>query len=214
MTISTLWEEIWKLQQKLASIRHPPKCIDRHPPVDIDRHPPVDIDRHPGLDELRRYILIEARMYKFEATHHAVPTHPRPLICAEDAGFHKRVKRIHDPVKIVVPCAVFEVKYPIPPDRSVHLGSYNGIFDDHMYAVASQRGLRFRGEIDKGPTEAALIVASTSSSIDIGCLSEQEEFEVCQNLFDGSTTTQPDKFGGKNRKNWKKRKRTKRLNYH
>ncbi|KAH0884128.1 hypothetical protein HID58_060224 [Brassica napus] len=27
----------------------------------------------------------------------------------EVAGFHKRVKRIHDPVKIVVPCAVFEV---------------------------------------------------------------------------------------------------------
>ncbi|KAH0914587.1 hypothetical protein HID58_029033, partial [Brassica napus] len=36
------------------------------------------------------------------------------------------VKRIHVLVKIVVPCTVFEVEFPIPPDRSVHLGSYNG----------------------------------------------------------------------------------------
>ncbi|KAH0898806.1 hypothetical protein HID58_048374, partial [Brassica napus] len=38
-------------------------------------------------------------------------------------GF-KRVKTIHDPVKIVVPCAVFEVEFPIPPDKGSHLSSY------------------------------------------------------------------------------------------
>ncbi|KAH0862687.1 hypothetical protein HID58_079898, partial [Brassica napus] len=42
-----------------------------------------------------------------------------PPICAEEAaGIRKRVKRIHDPVKIVVPFAVVEVEFPIPPDRS------------------------------------------------------------------------------------------------
>ncbi|KAH0883930.1 hypothetical protein HID58_060026 [Brassica napus] len=42
----------------------------------------------------------------------------RPHICTEEAsGICKRVKRIHDPVKIVVPCA--EVEFPIPPDISM-----------------------------------------------------------------------------------------------
>ncbi|KAH0853110.1 hypothetical protein HID58_093452, partial [Brassica napus] len=42
-----------------------------------------------------------------------------PPICAEEAaGIRKRVKRIHDPVKIVVPFAVVEVEFPIPPDRT------------------------------------------------------------------------------------------------
>ncbi|KAH0867876.1 hypothetical protein HID58_074898, partial [Brassica napus] len=60
-----------------------------------------------------------------EASQNADSKHLRPLICAEEvAGFHKRVKRIHDPVKIVVPCNVFEVEFPIPPDKGVHLSSY------------------------------------------------------------------------------------------
>ena len=49
--------------------------------------------------------------------------------------FYKRVKRMHDPAKIVVPCVVFEVEFPIPPDRSMHLGSYNEVFADDMYAI-------------------------------------------------------------------------------
>ncbi|KAH0910840.1 hypothetical protein HID58_034161, partial [Brassica napus] len=53
-----------------------------------------------------------------EASHLDVPIHQRPPIWTEEAAeFHKRVKRMHDPVKIVVPCAVVEVKSPIPPDR-------------------------------------------------------------------------------------------------
>nr|VDD54200.1 unnamed protein product [Brassica oleracea] len=142
---------------------------------------------------------IEERMHKSETSHLAVHEHLRPPTCAEEATrFHKRVK-IHVPMKIVVPCAVFKVEFPIPPDRTVHLGSYNGLFDDHMYAVASQRGLRCTGEVDK----------SSIPSIDIGRVTEQNKFEVCRNLFDGGTTTQSNKSGGKKRKNWKKRKRIK-----
>ncbi|CDY21454.1 BnaC03g27430D [Brassica napus] len=77
-------------------------------------------------------------MHTSTTSHLAVPEHPRPPICTEEAaGFHKRVKRIHDHVKFVVPCIVFEVESPIPTNRSVHLGSYIGKFDDHMYALLS-----------------------------------------------------------------------------
>lgn len=72
-----------------------------------------------------------------KASHLVVPKHQRPDIWTEKAaGFQKRVKRIYDPVKFVVLCAVFEAESPIPPDRSVHLGFYIGIFDDHMYVEA------------------------------------------------------------------------------
>ncbi|KAF2613917.1 hypothetical protein F2Q70_00011777 [Brassica cretica] len=93
-----------------------------------------------------------------------------------------RVKRIHDPVKFVVPCAVVEVEFPIPPDRS---------------------------EVDKGSTEAASIDITTSLLIDTHRVSEHKEFEVFQNLFDEGTTSRLDKSEGKKWKNWKKRKRIK-----
>ena len=100
-------------------------------------------------------------------------------------------------MKFVVPCTVFEADFPIPPDKSVHHGSYIGVFDDHMYAVASQKGLRFRGDFDKGPTEAVSndinkpesIDTTSSSLIESHRVSEQIEFKVHQNLFDGGTTT-------------------------
>ncbi|KAH0893065.1 hypothetical protein HID58_055494, partial [Brassica napus] len=58
-------------------------------------------------------------------SHLSVCEHLRPNISAEEAArFHKRVKRIHDPVKIVIPCAVVEAESPIPPDRSMQLCSY------------------------------------------------------------------------------------------
>uniref|UniRef100_A0A0D3DLE2 Retrotransposon gag domain-containing protein n=1 Tax=Brassica oleracea var. oleracea TaxID=109376 RepID=A0A0D3DLE2_BRAOL len=50
---------------------------------------------------------------------------------------------------------------------------------------------------------------TTSSSIDSGRVSEQKEFDVCENLRDGDTTRRSDKSGGKKRRNWKKRKRIK-----
>ncbi|WZZ77842.1 hypothetical protein YC2023_098414 [Brassica napus] len=57
-------------------------------------------------------------MHESETSHLAVSKHQRPPIWTEEAaGFHKRVKRIHDHVKIVVPCVVFEAEFPIPPDR-------------------------------------------------------------------------------------------------
>ncbi|KAF3608590.1 hypothetical protein DY000_02048866 [Brassica cretica] len=153
------------------------------------------------MDEPHGYIVeleqVEERVHESDTSHKADSKHLRPLICAEEAdGFHKRVKRIHDPVKIVVPC---------------------------VHVEASQRGLRFRDEVDKGPAETisidtdripsndinkpASIDATTSPSIDIGRVSEQKEFDVCGNLRDGETTTRSDKSGGKKRRNWKKRKR-------
>ena len=87
--------------------RHHPPDIDRYPPDYIDRYPPDDIDRHAGLDELSGYIVelepIEERMHEFETSLFAVSRHQIPPMWTEEAArFHKRVKRIHDHVKIVV----------------------------------------------------------------------------------------------------------------
>nr|VDD45264.1 unnamed protein product [Brassica oleracea] len=167
---------------------------------------------------------IEERMNMSKASQLVVFKNQRPSIWTEEAaGFHKKVKRIHDPMKIVVPCAVFEAESPIPPDNSVHLDSYSGILDDHQHIEASQRGLRFQDEVYKGPTERVSIDTidaksndinklksidtTTSSSIDTGRVLEHKEFDVCGNLRDGETTTRSDKSGGKKRRYWKKRKR-------
>ncbi|KAF2611599.1 hypothetical protein F2Q70_00011999 [Brassica cretica] len=90
------------------------------------------------------------------------------------------------------------------------------VLDDHQHVEAFQRGLRYREEVDKGPTKAASIDtdriplndinkpasidATTSPLIDTGRVSEQKEFDVCGNLRDGETTTRLDKSGGKKRK--------------
>ncbi|KAF3555782.1 hypothetical protein F2Q69_00015698 [Brassica cretica] len=168
---------------------HPPYIIDQHTPYIIDHHPPKSIDRHPVLDEPHGFIVemepIKERVHKSETSRNDDYKHLRPLTCAEEAdGLHKRVKRIHDPVKIVVPCAVVEVEFPIPPDKGEHLSSYVEVLDDHQH-----------------------IDTTTSSLIDTGRVSEQKEFDVCGNLRDGEITTRSDKSGGKKRRNWKKRKR-------
>ena len=138
-------------------------------------------------------------MYISKASHLAVLKHQRPPIWTKEAvGFHKRVKTIHDPGKIVVPCDVFEAESPIPPDKSIQLSSYSGVFDDHICVEASRRrGLRFRGEVDNGPTKAVLIDTNKPSSIDITTSpsidtsreSDQNKYEVCGNIFDGEITT-------------------------
>ncbi|KAF2575170.1 hypothetical protein F2Q70_00004657 [Brassica cretica] len=207
--------------------QRPPYIIDFHPHSIIDRHQPNCIDRHPLLDEPHGYIVeleqVEERVHESEASHNVDSKHLRPPIWTEEAvGFHKRVKRIHDPVKIVVPCDVFEAESPIPPDRSMQFSYCIAVLDDHQHAEASHRGLRFRDEVDKGPAEAASIDTdqissndtnklasidiSTSPSIDTGRVSEQKESDECGNLRDGDTTTRSNKFGGKKRRNWKKRK--------
>ncbi|KAH0859029.1 hypothetical protein HID58_087290, partial [Brassica napus] len=123
-------EKIWRLCQRLSSTdTNPMRSTNTHRISSIDLHPP-NIERHPLLDEPHDCIVemepIEERMHKSEASHLVVHEHQRPPICAEEAvGVHKRVKRIHDHVKIVVPCAVFDVEFPIHPDKSVHLGSYS-----------------------------------------------------------------------------------------
>ncbi|KAG5414866.1 hypothetical protein IGI04_002433, partial [Brassica rapa subsp. trilocularis] len=227
--------------------RHKPDEIDRHPPYDIDLQSPSNIDQHtpeciaryphdcidrrPCLDELSGYMiepeLVGRKEHTSGASHLAVPENLRPPLCEEEAfGICKRVKRIHDPVKFVVPYEVFEAESPIPPDKSMELSSYGGVFDDNKYVEASQRGLRLRDEVDNCPAEVpssdinrtkSIDDTIISSSIDTGQIpstdtlreSEQKEFEVCQNLFDGGTTMRSDKSGGKKRQNWKKRKRIK-----
>ncbi|KAF2556915.1 hypothetical protein F2Q68_00017581 [Brassica cretica] len=210
--------------------KHPPSIIVCHLPDGIDLHPPESIDRHPLLDEPHGFIVemepIEERVHESEASYNADSKHLRPLICAEEAaGIHKKMKMIHDHVKIVVPCAVFEAESPIPPDRSMQFSSYIEVLDDHQHVEAFQRGLQFRDEVDKGPAEAASVDTdripsndtnkqtsidiTTSPSIDTGRISEQKEFDVRGNLKDGDTTTQSDKSGGKKRRNWKKIKRIK-----
>ncbi|KAF3536388.1 hypothetical protein F2Q69_00023426 [Brassica cretica] len=142
---------------------------------------------------------IAERMDMSKASHLSVPKHQRPPIWTEEAiGFHKRVKRIHDPVKIVVPCAVFETESPIPPDR-------NKIDKDPAEATSIDTDRIPSNDTNK----PASIDAITSPSIDSGRVSEHKEFDVCGNLRDGDTTTQSDKSGGKKRRNWKKRKRIK-----
>ncbi|WZZ16204.1 hypothetical protein YC2023_109293 [Brassica napus] len=205
-----------------------PSNIDQHTPDCIARYPPDCIDRYSWLDELSGYPIepgpIEEIMHMSKTSHIDVPEHLRPPICAEEAvGICKRVKKIHDPVKIMVPCAVFEVESPIPPDKGVYLSSYIEVLNDQHHVEAYQRGLRFRNEVDEVPAEAPssdiskseLIDTNTSSSIDTDqipsidtrCESEQNEYELCGNIFYGDTTTHSDKSGGKKWRNWKKKKR-------
>ncbi|KAF2606765.1 hypothetical protein F2Q68_00044157 [Brassica cretica] len=128
-----------------ASIdRQSADSIDLHPHSIIDRHPPDCVDRHSWLDELPGYVVEiepnEERVHESEASRNVDSKHLRPLIWTEEATeFHKRVKRIHDPVKFVVPCAHVE---------------------------ASQRGLRFRDEVDNGPAEPVSIATDRIPSID------------------------------------------------
>uniref|UniRef100_M4F2S3 Uncharacterized protein n=1 Tax=Brassica campestris TaxID=3711 RepID=M4F2S3_BRACM len=224
--------------------RHKPDKIDRPPPYDIDlqspsnidqhtpdciaRYPPDSIDRHPCLDELSGYMiepeLVGRKQHTSRASHLALPENLRPPLCEEEAvGICKRVKRIHDPVKIMVPCAVFEVESPIPPDKGVYLSSYIEVLNDQHHVEAYQRGLRFIDEVDEGPTgipssdinRTKLIDINTSSSIDTDQIpsidtireSEQNEYELCGNIFYGDTTTHSDKSGGKKWRKWKKKKR-------
>ncbi|KAG5411084.1 hypothetical protein IGI04_007403 [Brassica rapa subsp. trilocularis] len=181
--------------------RQSPHIVNLHTPDCIARYPPDCIDRHPCLDELSGYPIepgpIEEIMHMSTTSHIDVSEHLRPPICAEEAvGICKRVKRIHDPVKIMVPCAVFEVESPIPPDKD---------------------------EVDNCPGEvplsdiskSKLIDTNTSSSINTDQIpsidtrreSEQNEYELCGNIFYGDTTTHSDKSGGKKWRNWKKRER-------
>ncbi|WZY77950.1 hypothetical protein YC2023_024334 [Brassica napus] len=214
--------------------RHKPDEIDRHPPYDIDLqspsnidqhtpdcialYPPDCIDRHPCLDELSGYMiepeLVGRKEHMSGASHLAVLENLRLPLCEEEAiGICKRVKRIHDPVKFVVPYEVFEAESPIPPDKSMELSFYVGVFDDNKYVEASQRGLRFRDEVDNCQVEVPSsdinrtksIDTIISSSIDTGQIpsidtrreSEQKEYELCGNIFYGDTTTLSDKSGGK-----------------
>uniref|UniRef100_A0A0D3A9X0 Uncharacterized protein n=1 Tax=Brassica oleracea var. oleracea TaxID=109376 RepID=A0A0D3A9X0_BRAOL len=159
------------LETSKASIaRHQPDEIDRQPPHIIDLHPP-DIDRHrqPLID--RHHTLNIDRCPLLDV---------QPCCIIEMEPIEERTymsKASH--LAIVVPCAVVEVESPIPSDRIMQLSHYIGVLDDPLHAEASQRGLLFRDEVDKSPSEAALIDtdqipsidATTSPSIDTGRVS-------------------------------------------
>ncbi|KAJ4889386.1 Uncharacterized protein Rs2_29134 [Raphanus sativus] len=102
--------------------------IDRYPPDEIDRHTPEYIDRHTCLDELPGCTVklepIEEIMHKSETSYLAVSEHLRPIFPEEAVGIFKRENMIHDHVKIVVLCMVFEAESPIPPDKGAHLSYY------------------------------------------------------------------------------------------
>ncbi|WZY88797.1 hypothetical protein YC2023_045532 [Brassica napus] len=167
-----------KTSPKASIDRNRQLHIYRHHQPDTDRHHPPDIDQCPLLDEPPCFIVemefTEDKMHKYEALNLVVHEHLRSPICTEEAtGINKRVKRMHDHVKFVVP---------------------------------TMGDLRCRGEVDKGPAKAASIDTDQIPSIAIGRVSEQKKFKVCQNIFDGDTTTRSDKFGGKKMMNQNKRK--------
>ncbi|KAF3586439.1 hypothetical protein F2Q69_00029954 [Brassica cretica] len=91
----------------------------------------------------------------------------------------------------------------------MQLSSYIEVLYDHQHVEASQRGLRFRDVVDKGPAEAA--------SIDTGQIPSNNTTDAISNDINKSesieTTTSPSidtrRSKGKKRRNWKKRKRTK-----
>ncbi|KAF3576165.1 hypothetical protein DY000_02031209 [Brassica cretica] len=169
---------------------------------DLETSPKASIDRH----NLMRSIDNQQISSIYTQTPSSIDTHPRSSIDTHQAvGFHKRVKRIHDPVKIVIPCAVVEVEFPIPPDR----------FDKGPTEAASIDTDQIPSNdttdaISNGINKPVSIDTTTSPSIDTGRISEKKEFDVCGNRIDGETTTRSDKSGGKKRRNWKKRKRTNR----
>ncbi|KAF2577057.1 hypothetical protein F2Q68_00005175 [Brassica cretica] len=181
MTISILREEIWKLHQRLASIDTKlVRSIDNYPTSSINAHPKSSIDNQ----EL-------ASIYTH--TPSSIDNHPIASVDTheEATGFHKRVKRIHDHVKFVVPCAVFKAESPIPPDRSIYIlvpgttmkRRFQGFSKKEHSHSRTIRARRHYGKKDEqhgfgepskveiantsDPTSAS-INSSTSKSIDIG----------------------------------------------
>ncbi|KAF2561734.1 hypothetical protein F2Q70_00016778 [Brassica cretica] len=142
--------------------------IDRHKPYEIDRQPPQIINLHsPDIDQHRQPIIDRHHQPNIDRC----PLLDRPPIWTEEGdGFHKIVKRIHDHVKAVVPCAVVEVEFPVPPDRSMLFSSHIEVLDDYHHVEASQRGLGFRDEVDMGPAEATSIDTDQIPSNDINKL--------------------------------------------
>ncbi|KAL0854216.1 hypothetical protein Bca101_059368 [Brassica carinata] len=123
-------------------------------------------------------------MHMSKTSHPAVPKYQRPPIWTEEAdGFHKRVKRIYDPVKLMVPFAVFEAESPIPPDKDLYLSSYIEVLDDQQHVEASQKGLRFIDEVDKGPTEAPSSDISNPKSIDCTTSSSINTYQIPSRCF-------------------------------
>ncbi|KAH0873033.1 hypothetical protein HID58_070395 [Brassica napus] len=130
---------------KLDVDQHPTgKDLDTSPKASINRYPPY-IDRHSWLNELPSCMIelepVEKRMDKSKASHFPVPEHLKSHICAEKAaGFHKRMEKY----LTLITYTISEDEFSILPDRSV--------FDDLLYAIAPKKGLRYKCEVDRGPS--------------------------------------------------------------
>ncbi|KAF3587714.1 hypothetical protein F2Q69_00029614 [Brassica cretica] len=175
---------------KDSTDRHRPDEIDRHLPYIINLRPPYIIDRHEpdSVDYTHPTSSIDMHQITSIYVHQivSIDTHCWTNCIAARLSWNQlrkesTMKRIHDLVKIVVPCAVFEAESPIPPDKSLHLGPTEAVSND----------------INK----PASIDPTTSSSIDIHRASERKDFELCRNVFHGGTTTRSEKSGGKKRRN-------------
>lgn len=64
----------------------------------------------------------------------------------------------------------------------MYLGSYIGVFDDNLHALAPKKGFRYKCDVDQGPS-VAVSNDTTSVSIDTYRASEHKECEVCRNLL-------------------------------
>ncbi|KAF2594712.1 hypothetical protein F2Q70_00043424 [Brassica cretica] len=128
MTISTLRKEIWKPRQRLASIDTANlTSIDPVYLISIDTHQMISIDTHCFMS------CLDTRLRKNKLRIECRSLRPHTLLSMN----------IFDHIYVHEQLIV---EIPIPPDRSVHLGSYNGVFADTMYAVASQRGTTTRSD--------------------------------------------------------------------
>ncbi|KAL0853764.1 hypothetical protein Bca101_058916 [Brassica carinata] len=196
---------------------HPVSIDTIHSPS-IDTVHPVSIDtvHLPSIDTVHRNTVHSNTVHRMSSNVSSmeIENDERLILKIDKKGIWRDKEgrprsSTDDPVKLMVPFAVFEAESPIPPDKGVNLSSYIEVLDDQQHVEASQKGLRFIDEVDKGPIEAPSIDTYQIPSIDTLRESEQNEFDVCQNLFDGGTTMRSDKSMGKKRRNWKKRKRIK-----
>ncbi|KAG5388931.1 hypothetical protein IGI04_030472 [Brassica rapa subsp. trilocularis] len=168
--------------------------------ADLETSPKASIDRHQPNDDRQPTHIIDQRPPYFIDRHSAdnIYLHPHSIIDRHTPEIKKllgftKSEEIHDPVKFVVPCAVVEVEFPIPPDRSIQ----SEVDTDPIYAISN--------DINK----PASINATTSPSIDNGLVLKQKESDVCENILMDAPPRDQISLGGKRRRNWKKRKRTK-----
>ncbi|KAF3596670.1 hypothetical protein DY000_02023911 [Brassica cretica] len=172
-------------ENKLDDYQHTSRGdLETSPKASIDRHQPDEIDREPADSiDLHPHSIIDRH------TPEIVNRHPS---LEELLGYIVELEP-----KLLREGCDLEMK-SIRAQQKQHRSTptrYHRTTAQMQYRTTSKKPVS--------------IDTTTSPSIDTGRISEQKEFDVCGNLFDGETTTRSNKSGGKKRGNWKKRKRTK-----